>query len=326
MKQTSMQEKIQNVVMRHDGVDHVNVSRSGETEVGKLSALDWASRFQVPFLGEFRSATCFAAYMMSGGVEEFRHESRSFRIPRGATKAESEANAHEFLILTIYAKFHQLRALYSNYGKSEDLTGLRWVAYRRLESGVRQFDHWTLYAPSVRRLVQHLIATRNSADFKWSEIFPDIPVLNTVNDYLRFVAIESGLPEDEVKTIEQLEAADKAERAARAERQRAEAEERKLKEQKAAEGSDEDDSQLREGAHLKTTADVVGSRQKKPFEKQMLVETNPTAQMPEEASTGDTTSAPGPDVVTISANNEAHGTDQNGSTTQEASDSEASVS
>ena len=274
MKQTSMQEKIQNVVMRRDGVDHVNVSRSGETDVGKLSAIDWTSRFQVPFLGEFRSATCFAAYMMSGGVEEFRHESRSFRIPRGATKADSEQNSNDFVALTLYAKFHQLRALYANYSKDEDLTGLRWVGYRRLESGIRQFDHWSLYAPSVRRLVQHLIATRNGADFKWEEIFPDLTIMDTVNEYLRWVAIESGLPEDEVKTIAELEAADKVERAARAERQRAEAQERKLKEQKAAvEAAATQESE-------EQTSVSQAAQQQKPTETQTLVETNPAAQAP----------------------------------------------
>lgn len=133
-----------------DGVDHIRISQSAETNVGRALSRHFIYPFSIYGMGSFNSALCFAKWMCSGGDEYFRTDDRNKSV---------KCSRDEFNTYVLYAKYFQIAEYYAKADKKEfDLISeLPCFSYRVFEStGVRELDTWFGYANAVTRIAQHI--------------------------------------------------------------------------------------------------------------------------------------------------------------------------
>lgn len=164
--------------MRRDGVDHINISATGETEMGKIVSPDWRKKFYVPHMGDFISARSFANWMVSGGDESLRYNTGFYK---------TSVPVEDFRKLLVFGKYYQLCALRSVVLNNKDALELPWVMYKRYTSGVREFDRWSNYTSIISPIVQDIV---DNADYSYDWVTEQNGILRCVNTYLERITGE----------------------------------------------------------------------------------------------------------------------------------------
>lgn len=163
--------------LRTDGEDHLNISAYAETELGKITSPDWRKKFYVPHIGDFVSARAFANWLVSGGSEDLRHNTKFYK---------TSVPVEDFRKLVVFAKYYQLCSLRSSLVTEQALLSLPWVMYKRHFSGVREFDRWTHYTAEIKPMVHDIISDTSRGRYNWMDKAPDH--LGCVNHYLAQIA------------------------------------------------------------------------------------------------------------------------------------------
>lgn len=194
----SIKEQLQGQ-MRQDGIDHVNISTQGETDLGKICSPDWRKKFYVPHMGDFISARAFANWMVSGGDEELRHNSGFYktRVP-----------VEDFRKLLVFGKYYQLCSMRSNVISQGELVNLPWVMYKRHSSGIREFDRWSNYTAQIKPMIEDILTEVNHGRYNWSEHAPEH--LACVNHYLEQITGEDFIPFEKLDQSSRKAQAEKA--------------------------------------------------------------------------------------------------------------------
>lgn len=171
--------------LKNDGIDHINISPRGETELGRVLFLDWQRRFHVPGMGSFQTARSFANWMVSGGDDEHRGGGVDARYFRSAAPITSVN------MLMVFGKYFQLRAVRQTLETHQNLLDLPWVGYRKHPTGVREYDRWADYGAIIKGFVEELVDNAE-VTHDWAVYDPDI--LEVVNFYLKKIAGDDFVP------------------------------------------------------------------------------------------------------------------------------------
>lgn len=171
--------------LKNDGIDHINISPRGETELGRVLFLDWQRRFYIPGMGNFQTARSFANWMISGGDDEHRGGGVNSRYFRSTTPMVSVN------MLMVFAKYYQLRTIRQTLEDNQDLLSLPWVGYRKYPTGVRESDRWSNYGSIIKPFVEELV-DNGDAYHDWAAKDPDI--LEVVNHFLKGIAGDDFVP------------------------------------------------------------------------------------------------------------------------------------
>lgn len=189
--------------LRHDGVDHVNVSIRGETELGKMASPDWRRKFFIPHVGDFISARSFANWLLSGGNEELRLSSKFYK---------TNVSLGEFRNLLLFGKYFQLYSMRQSLAGHEAALSLPWVMYKMHLSGVREMDRLVGYTDEVRDLVRDVMRqsgqNQSHTAREWTQQRPDI--LSNVNHYLRIIAGDNFIPFEDLDAVSRKRSAERA--------------------------------------------------------------------------------------------------------------------
>lgn len=231
------------VALNRDGDDHVNIDPYGATQVGKVCFPEWRRKFYIPHFGDFVSPRAFANWAVTGGNEQYRHDTShvELRVP----------DVIEFRTLMLYAKFYQMSALRKSFLGERKTLKLPWMMYKKHLSGVKEHNRWETYPEIVKAFATHHFNFGQGTKFDFDAVVPGLT--ETVNHYIRgivgpeFVGIEN---------LDQLSEAMKKER-------EAEEEARRLANEHPEPGAlDNDEAQPIEGAHECTIADGMSERQR----------------------------------------------------------------
>lgn len=183
MKKPSKDNRTLNHAITYDGIDHLNISSSAETEFGRVLCPDYRKTFHIPHMGDFVSARAFANWMDSGGEESLRHSSKFFH---------TSCSVHDFRKLLVFAKYYQLRSIRTTLQANAAAVELPWVMYKRHISGIRELDRWKAYDGIVKAFVLDILNTDARERFNWVEAAPD--TLECVNTFLRRMVAEPFTP------------------------------------------------------------------------------------------------------------------------------------
>lgn len=164
--------------MRRDGVDHINISATGETEMGKIVSPDWRKKFYVPHMGDFISARSFANWMVSGGDESLRYNTGFYK---------TSVPVEDFRKLLVFAKYYQLCSLRTVVLNNKNTLELPWVMYKRHTSGVREFDRWSNYTSIISPIVQDIV---DNEGYSYDWVTEQNGILRCVNTYLERITGE----------------------------------------------------------------------------------------------------------------------------------------
>lgn len=171
--------------LKNDGIDHINISPRGETELGRVLFLDWQRRFYIPGMGNFQTARSFANWMISGGDDEHRGGGVNSRYFRSTTSMVSVN------MLMVFAKYYQLRTIRQTLEDHQNLLSLPWVGYRKYPTGVREYDRWGDYGLIIKPFVEELV-DNGEAYHDWAAKDPEI--LEVVNHFLKNIAGDDFVP------------------------------------------------------------------------------------------------------------------------------------
>lgn len=174
---TGIREQLQ-TQLRRDGVDHINISPTGETEMGKIVSPDWRKKFYVPHMGDFISARSFANWMVSGGDESLRYNTGFYK---------TSVPVEDFRKLLVFGKYYQLCSLRSVVLNNKNALELPWVMYKRYTSGVREFDRWSSYTSVISPIVQDIV---DNAGYNYDWVNEQNGILQCVNTYLERITGE----------------------------------------------------------------------------------------------------------------------------------------
>lgn len=143
-------------VFKVDGEDHIRISVSGETLIGRMASHDYKYEFFIPHLGHFLSPVCFANWLATGD-EDARHNPE-FKI---------RANVQGYRKHILYAKYWQLCKMRPRLVKEK--FDLPFVSYRVHQTGIKELNRWREYAPSVKLMVEHIFDPKrgSSVPYKW---------------------------------------------------------------------------------------------------------------------------------------------------------------
>lgn len=180
MHKPSIMDKMINT-LKKDGVDHIRVGLSGETQLGKMCAQEWRRRFFIPRVGEFLTPQCFANWLVTGD-EAARHDPK-YRVKHAVR------GYHGFVL---FAKFYQLCSLSSQLRK--EMKSLPFAVYKVHGSGIREYDRWTEYPTKVKEMIEHILDPERGpkAPFPFSE-----GLRESVDEMIRLIAAASTPDEEE---------------------------------------------------------------------------------------------------------------------------------
>lgn len=126
-----------------DGKDHIRVSPTAKTLVGRMLAQNYNYPFFIPGIGSFLSPVCFANWMYTGD-ESYRHDGK--KKPKGKIR-----NYREYVL---YAKFFQLCKIKPSLGKID--ATLPFISYRVYKTGITELDKWPEYTEFAKDMLLHI--------------------------------------------------------------------------------------------------------------------------------------------------------------------------
>lgn len=129
---------------KKDGVDHIRIGLSAETQLGKMCSVEWRRRFFIPRVGEFQSPQCFANWLVTGD-EAARHDPK-YRVKHAVR------GYHKY---QLYAKYYQLCSLTGRL--REEMKSLPFAAYKIHGSGIKEHDRWSEYPVKVKEMIEHIL-------------------------------------------------------------------------------------------------------------------------------------------------------------------------
>lgn len=186
---TAMRDQLRSA-MKADGYDHLNLSLTGETELGRVLSLDWKRRFQVPGMGTFSNARGFANWMVSRGDEAHREGTSRFFNPRIPLDISHK--------LMIFGKYYQLLGYRNMLIDSQELFSLPWVSYRKHPTGIREHDRWSTYGVQIKRICG-IIIDNDGDSHDWAS--QDSETLSHVNNYLKQMAGDDFVAFEDFSTV-----------------------------------------------------------------------------------------------------------------------------
>ncbi|MDD2819419.1 MAG: hypothetical protein PHN51_11585 [Candidatus Nanopelagicales bacterium] len=164
-----------------DGEGHLNVNRSGETEFGRLLAIDWRGNFSIPNLGSFTSPRAFVCWLYWHD-DEYRHTP-----PPGIVRGMDTTDYHMLLAFAKY--YHLLRSRNMVHQHFKAVKKIPWTSYSTAEGGFyREYHRWTEYPNIVRGFCERITKYETSLE----QVFAP-QVLEALNEYLCFKAEHMGL-------------------------------------------------------------------------------------------------------------------------------------
>ena len=185
---------------RDDGVDHLNISRYGATNLGRCLNLDHVRYWEHPVLGPFRSLNSLWFFLRSKHkVDAIRNltgsELKTFVDKRcGGFGGPFVANFRAVILDSAYQRLKESPDILEELKKSE----LPFDCYRTLASGIRiRFDHSTWLVAGYEEIRQAVKENREPC-FRYAM---DRPGEDLYAGVLRVLIPEqSAKSEEEVKT------------------------------------------------------------------------------------------------------------------------------